>query len=106
MPRLRACFRLKRITRWIAPIERVIGKPWGLPLAALLGLLDIFIGIIPTNSILVAVVFLHPAKWLRAVFWFALAGALGAGLLATLVGSVGFELANSLYPGALQSPYW
>ena len=79
--------------------------PWFTYIAAALVALDIFVGFIPSDVLLVSAVLARPRKWFSIACWITLGSCLGALLLAFLVRSH-MDWLMALMPGVFASSGW
>jgi len=90
----------------IVRLEKFADRPWYLPAMGLLAALDLFVGVIPTDGVLISTVLLRPKRWVLAFIVIATSSALGAVALALAVQNLGEPFVNYLLGDALQTPTW
>lgn len=85
--------RLIRAVRWL---DRQAERPGFYPKVGLFPLLDYAVPVMPNHMLLIALAYLHPARWLAVAATFALASALGAMGVALVVQGIGGGIAGWL----------
>jgi membrane protein YqaA with SNARE-associated domain len=98
--------RVRRTTRLIVKLRRFIARPWYLPMIAGLAALDLFVGFIPSDGIVIASAMLRPRRWLSTGIWMACGSAAGALLLGALASRYGDSAVRLLLPGLASSRAW
>jgi len=98
--------KVRRTARLIARLQRFVSRPWYLPLIALLAALDLFVGFIPSDGLVISSVMLKPHRWLSTSLWMACGSAVGALALAALVETLGKPVVRAVLPGAMESTAW
>lgn len=96
----------EQIQAGIRRLEKFAHKPWYIPLVAGLATLDMFIFVVPTDTLLVATVALRPRLWVRIAFWFTLASSLGALALAALAHEWGPVLTTKALSWGVSENFW
>jgi membrane protein YqaA with SNARE-associated domain len=81
-----------KINQAIARLERFTDRSWYLPVVGGLAFLDFFIGVVPTDGLLISTVMLQPQRWLRAAVIVTWGSALGSLAVAAVVQSFGAPL--------------
>lgn len=95
-----------RLGRWGTWLRRFSRRPWFLPAAAGVSAADFFLPVLPTQTLLIAAVLLHPNRWLRTALYFVAGGVLGGALLAAAVGAWGPIVVETIVGGAMQTAGW
>lgn len=95
-----------RLGRWGTWLRRFSRRPWFLPAAGGVSAADFFLPVLPTQTLLIASVLLHPNRWLRTALWFVAGGVLGGALLAAAVGAWGPAVIETIFGDAMQSSGW
>jgi membrane protein YqaA with SNARE-associated domain len=78
---------VEKLIQIMRQLQSFADRPWYLPLIALLGGLDLFILIVPTDGLLISYVMLRPKHWVRAFIALSIGCTLGAWALAFLIQS-------------------
>lgn len=76
------------------------------PLIGFLVFLDVFIMLVPTESILIVTSALKPKKAVFTAFWLTFCSLLGGLLFCTVIQHYGIEYLQKYYPVITQSPSW
>lgn len=98
--------RIPRATRMIVRLQRFASRPWYLPMIASLIALDLFVGFIPSDGLVVSSALLKPRRWIATSLWATTGSALGALALGALAGHFGEPLVRAVRPGVLGSSAW
>jgi membrane protein YqaA with SNARE-associated domain len=98
--------KVRRTTRLIVKLQRFAARPWYLPMIAGLAALDLFVGFIPSDGIVISSAMLKPRRWLRTGLWMACGSASGALLLGALAERFGEPVVRTLLPGVVGSAAW
>jgi len=92
--------------RIVATVRALLGGPWAPFVLAVAACVDIFVVVIPTDAIFLAVVLANPKRWLSAAFMVSLGSVLGAALLAAALQAYGADFIRSLFPSLMDSSSW
>lgn len=95
-----------RTARCVAWIQRQAGHPWKWTTCLSIPLADYIFPFLPANTVLISLCAGHPRRWLRFALAFALANAIGAAVIAWLLGSYGTELLQFLFGDVDESRSW
>ena len=95
-----------QIFKWLARLQKFVGRWWYVPLVAFFAAADSFVVIFPIEALLIARILTRRKRWGWAVFWIATGSALGALILATLVESNRHMLNNALLHHLTTSRDW
>jgi membrane protein YqaA with SNARE-associated domain len=87
-------------------LKRFVGRAWYPQLVAFLGALDQFIGIVPTEAVMIAGILVRPSRWLSMAIWTSTGCAAGAMLLAHLASLHGVDFLNLHFPNLMHSEGW
>jgi membrane protein YqaA with SNARE-associated domain len=87
-------------------IERCTKTAWYLPLICVLAFIDLFIFVIPTDTLLISYTVLQPKKWIRAGLAFALSSAIGAVVMAVTIRLVDDFILDRMFQLGLHPSTW
>lgn len=97
----------QKLNQAIARLEKFTDRWWYMPAVGGLAFLDFFIGIVPTDGLLISSVMLQPKRWLRAAFFVTIGSALGAVAVAAAVHALGTSIVDwALGPEVWESAGW
>lgn len=96
---------LKKVKERISKIFRFTDRKWYPYAVSALTAADVFVGIIPSDALLVSAVLGRPKNWIRIGLIFALGNFLGAALLAGIV-YWDADLLREFFPHFFQSKAW
>ena len=91
-----------RSYRVVGFLRRAARRPAAIPAAGLASAADVFLPILPSQTLLIACTLLHPARWLSTALWFLLGGT----LLATALNQWGPLLLETAMPDLTASSGW
>lgn len=97
---------MQRLLKILRRLQAYADRPWYLPTVALLGGLDLFILIIPTDALLISSVLLRPRSWIRATLWATSGCALGSLALGALVQWEVADWLRTQLPETFGHSYW
>ncbi len=98
---------LKRtVLRSVQWLQRFADRAWYGPLLGVLGAVDMFALIVPSDGLLISSSMLTPRRWLSLAFYMAVGSTIGALALAAFVKFKGLPFVLSLYPGLDQTATW
>lgn len=98
-------------SRWMRIFGRILKRsaksPWFAPIVGLMAAADLFIGIVPTDALVVAAVYLKPKQWIRVFAFAALGSALGSVALVEVIDLYGIAAVEAIAgKGVMQSSTW
>jgi membrane protein YqaA with SNARE-associated domain len=97
---------MRRVTKFIAHAERFSNRWWYSPLLALLAGIDLFVGFIPTDGVVISSVLLQPKRWIGMFLWASAGSALGALALSLAVHGLGVSVIQPMFHKTLESTTW
>lgn len=97
---------MKDASKFFARLEAYCHRWWYLPMMALWAGADMFIGVVPTDGLLITSAALTPRRWIRVALWFTIGSSLGAVAMAATIEYWGEPLVQSWFGDSLQSGAW
>jgi len=96
----------RRLKELFAKLGRYADRPWYLPLMGFLVFIDLFVGVIPSEALLVKTVMLKPRQWVFVTVFLITSSALGAVTLGYLAHAYGEPFLAWLAGDILHSEEW
>ena len=97
---------MRKVKRWVRLLQRNVRRWWYAPMLGLLAAADLFVVVVPTDSLLVSAAMLVPRRWFYFACITSLGSALGSVALAALLKVHGLPLLLEIVPGIDQSQAW
>jgi membrane protein YqaA with SNARE-associated domain len=94
---------IQRLTRKLGQYS---DRAWYLPFNGFLAGVDLFIGVVPVDALVVSAVLLRPKRWISPALWVALGSAAGTAAMAALATHYGPPFVEGLAGGFMQSTTW
>jgi len=96
----------KRLIAWMAQIQKFMDRPWYIPLIAVMGAIDMFILVVPTDGFMLTAVMARPRRWIAAALIVGLGSSVGAGFFAEAIHLYGETVVELILGPGPRSETW